>query len=536
MSETARFEGRKRKGAHGLVLGLACSLGFACGIGLVGCGWLPVRVVTVSPEVLGREARVRGDDAQARGDLRTALAEYRRACEVDPDSRANWEARLDFTAAHRGHDSPWLAEESERIGDELARLEREMRDPLPIFLQARLADPEARPRLWRRAWERRPGYAPLLDPWELQLRTVDEWRRYGEWLDDLERSGVAEVDSAVEARRRRVRIELGEIERVAREVEALDPVGADADLELLRAEFALARGDLPAVQRHLQRTAVATPERTLLEVSLAFAMSPGSAESLAIAARARWPRVMEFELLRLLSDWSEAEAPVAQVREVFDRLVLPRFVVLAATESTRRSLDAAGSRGSDAHWRPVLVTLMSDAVECATEPEQFTQLEALAARLRAPELLRKVVARDGARGEDARRIQLARLDRVLGLAGAEGEAATRAWSILRDPQLAGLDGLRPYPADVRRVVLRLLAIDPVAAVRVRALRMARDGGALTFLELPDAVRTDPDERVRGVLVTLAARDDHAEAQRFLRAALEDSSAYVREIASGLVSP
>lgn len=535
MSGAACFEGRKTVLRTTPVFRLALVLGVT--LGVVGCQWMPVRVVTVSPEVLGREARVRGDDARARGDLRTALAEYRRACEVDPESRANWEARLELVAAHRGHDSSWLAEESARIAEELSRFERESGDPLPIFLLARLATPEARPSFWTRAWERRPGYPPLLDPWELRLRTVVEWRRYRDWLDGLEPTGVADVDAAVEARRRRVRLELGDLGAVARAIEALDPRReVDAEVELVRAELALARGDLGEAQRRLQRTSAAGPERALLEVALAFASSAGSAESLAIAAQARWPRVVEFELLRLLSNREGADASVAQVNDLFERLVLPRFVVLAATEATRRFLDAPGSRADDGHWRPVLVSLLSDAVDCTTEPEQFAQLEALAARLRAPELLRDIVARNEARDDAAKRLLTARLDRVCELSAAAGRAATGAWSILRDPELAALEELRRLPADELRAVLRVLAVDPAPAVRIRTLRMARDAAVITFRELPDAVRLDPDERVRGVLVTLAARDDHPDAQRFLRDALDDSSAYVREIARGLVSP
>lgn len=507
-------------------------------VALSGCRWLPMRMVRVPARTLATEELEVAREAADRGDRRVAVESFERACVADPSWTEAWNSRIEYLFVRSPATSRTVQEARSALAAELdAWVERD-ESARPVLLRSSLLPVPDRLSDWNEAWRREPAFPDLMDPWALGLRRRSDWLTYERFL--LGRAPLADpTDQArVDRRRRLVQLELGRFSDVSRELE-----GAIAD-PLIEALIAYARRDRDAAMQALARIDAPDVEESLLRIVLDFDADARQVRDSIERARNRWGENPELKLLEILNRLRGGDRTAEEeLWSISFRLVLPRFQVLAVTEWVRARRLTAGGRLAQDFDR--VVQILELGLAAATDRGQSETIQAMAATWGAMSVLQKALESetkglaapavsgrtDAARVDAGERSTLiAILERVSSQPLDVRQAVGAVWKILAEPGVPRCAELSQLSEPGRSIVLTGLLASSRPDVRVRVLRLIRETSAVSFSRLPPALARDPDERVRGMWVTVAAADGSDSARRAVVAARSDPSAYVRELA------
>lgn len=490
-----------------------------------GCS-LPVRIVKVTPEERAAEALVRGREAQARGDLETARREYRAATREQPTLDEAWWALI----AVLDHDG-----RTELRKEVAAWRDRSPHDPRTTFLLARLTAGAAEQSLYRLAWSQRE-YTPLLDPWVMRPRGYEGWSSYVELLESFDPETPLLTAWTILAR---CQVGLPVSAAMLAAVPEESPEGA-----LARAAVLMTAGTSGSPEDHVAR----------VRRGLRPAMESDSNPLLLWEARRRWLRLaiadgslveLDEELAGLRRERRAGELDVLEAsyfarhgrteeaRELLARAlpecVLPQVrlagaVLLYGLEREAPSSHARNQLREAIEWAPAVADLevLAGIFIAAGDAESA----ALA--------LDTAVVRLGDVANDRSWTLAADLKTLSDVGDAEISTAT--WEFLRQRSITERRVVfDDIPEDRREhaIVLALRHWD--ARLRTLALGLARDGSSVSFGSLP-SMESDPDARVRGAWLVLAADQGGAVAREAILAGRRDADDYVREIADGLPLP
>ncbi len=477
----------------------------------VGCSWIPLRVVSLTPEERGRIAASRLQTAWGRGDSRgvqDALGDVFALGLPVSDSSVEQAWRRLLDEARR---VPATRPALETLLDSWANTGLEAK-AVAAFARSRLAaDPERADEYFQRAWSTWPSPAsPLLDPGLQSFRNAGDWFAY---LDRLER--LTPRTPAADARTLFTMLELSRFREVEIRLEVVDL--EPTDRQIIEASLAFARGDEGGVRAALAGTEPVRLEDAVLRAQLV--QLGGTLADLPTAIH----RVENFEpalaeVLRAVREvgMGRPAEGFARLEPVLPQLFRPRVAVAAALLGFAPERTGAVER-------------VRDAVRWAVSPEDYRRLEQALAR--AGDVAGLVSCLDASGSEDPRRPLLEN--------GLEADLLAGAWNRLGDLGLAPLRALFTDEPELARSLVPVLLGHPDPRVRALTVRAHRDAlgssPALSPDDIPDTLSSDADPRVRAQwLVTATIQSGPRRLQAIARG-LDDPDPYVRSVASELSS-
>ncbi|MEE8143088.1 MAG: hypothetical protein V3T77_08310 [Planctomycetota bacterium] len=485
---------------------------------LSGC-LLPVRVVRISDSEMAASHHRQGREAELEGDDAKAIRHYRYACQYDGQLRPAWEGRLRLVRPEYRQPMLELLKEWQQ---------REPEDPLPSYLLGRLEKGDASLTADQRAWQQAGGnYPPLLDPDSMEPQRLEGWRQY--------RNLLASLEPASHERDLRLLwtdIELGNYESVRHRAPKLNP--GVAGESLLEAALFMEAGNSKAALDRVQETEPPIPEGQLLWVSALRAQGKfGEADTLLRRLRGDWgdhPSLDLFEAAGAAHVGRKRHA-IELLESCLDSIVAPRhridgaLLYLSLLDGARR-VSGYKALQETILWAPSVKDL--DRVEKVFREGGQTMSVVLCLRRK----LELAAQHPGRESWEQQAELLAQLPPQV-----DAEVLGQGWKFLREQSPASRQAaLNEMPRQLQEQLVRLSLRQADPVLRIVALRSVREHELIPFPELPAALAQDPDPRVRGAWLRIAADQGGEVARRAILTGRQDPDVYVREIADSLPLP